>query len=183
MRIRQIGPSNWRMRVAGPKTPALSIITGQVYPLLDTWRTEPSGMRHQTASHWAFAKLGPQTSEYTPGPSNIGEVALSTVALYVCLMFVNASSVVCGGTAPCIAHSQNRALKPTSSPRRLKDSWFRHAHCRDWYVFGAWGREQSGVRRRTVSHCAFAKVRPPIGDVRPRSLQDTQDTYVHHDGM
>ena len=37
--------------------------------------------------------IGPQTGEYAPGSSNIGEVASFTVAVYVELMFVNASSV------------------------------------------------------------------------------------------
>jgi hypothetical protein len=32
-------------------------------PLLDAWRTEPSVMRRQTASHCAFAKMSPQTGE------------------------------------------------------------------------------------------------------------------------
>ena len=126
-----------------------------------------------------FRKMGPRIGEYAPGPSNIGEVAASNVTVYVCLMFMKTSSVGCGGCAPRIAYSQNRALKPTSSPRSLKDSRFRHTHCREWYIFGAWGIEQSGIGRRAVSHCAFAKIRPPIGDVHHRSLQDTQETYVH----
>jgi hypothetical protein len=33
-RIRKMGPSNWRIRVAGRKTPALSTITGQIDPSL-----------------------------------------------------------------------------------------------------------------------------------------------------
>jgi hypothetical protein len=81
-------------------------------------------MRPRNALHCVFAKLGPQTGEYAPGPSNIGEVALSAMDVYACLMFVNTSSVGCGGRAPCIAYSQNRPLKPTSSRRRLKDSRF-----------------------------------------------------------
>ena len=32
--FRRIGPWNWRMRVAGPNTPALSTVAGQVYPSL-----------------------------------------------------------------------------------------------------------------------------------------------------
>ena len=36
-------------------------------------------------------------------------------------MFVNTSNVRCGGRSPCIAYSQNLALKPTSSRRRFED--------------------------------------------------------------
>ena len=74
------------------------------WPLIGARRTESSGMRRQTASHCAFAKMGPRIGEYASGPSNIGEVSFSTATVYVCSMFVNASSVGCGGRAPCIAH-------------------------------------------------------------------------------
>ena len=53
-----------------------------------------------------------------PGASNIGELPLSTVTVYACLMFANASKVGCGGKAPCIAYSQNRAL-PAGTPPGL----------------------------------------------------------------
>ena len=64
-------------------------------------------MRLYGASRCVFAKLGPQTGEYTPGPSNICEVASSTVIVYACLVFVSASRAGCGGKRPRIAHSQN----------------------------------------------------------------------------
>ena len=100
--------SNWALELANASSRAkdtrIKYCRRTVLPLLDAWKTDPSGMRHQTASHCAFAKLGPQTSEYTPGPSNIGEVALSTVILYVCLMFVNASRAGCGGELPRITY-------------------------------------------------------------------------------
>ena len=50
-------------------------------------------MRRRTASRVVFAKLGLQSGEHAPGPSNIGEVALSIVTVYICLMFVNAPDV------------------------------------------------------------------------------------------
>ena len=67
---------------------ALSIVAGQH----DHYLVQPSGMRRQTASHCAFAKMGPQTGECAPGPSIVGEVPFSTVNVYVYLMFVNAST-------------------------------------------------------------------------------------------
>ena len=39
-------------------------------------------MRRYGALHCVFAKMGPQTGEFTPGPSDIGKVALSTVPIY-----------------------------------------------------------------------------------------------------
>ena len=81
-------------------------------------------MRRQTALHWAFAKLGPQTGKYTPVPSNIGEVAMLAVTVYARLMFANANSVGCGGRLHCIGHSQNRALDSAISHRRLNTPWF-----------------------------------------------------------
>jgi len=81
-------------------------------------------MRRQTASHCAFAKLGPQTGDYAPGSSNVGEVALSTVTVYVCLMFLNTSSAGCGGGAPLYCAFAKWGFKPTSSRRRLEGSLF-----------------------------------------------------------
>jgi hypothetical protein len=81
------------------------------------WRPKLSGVKRQGALYCVFAKYGRQTGEYAPGPSNIREVAWFTVTAYVCLMFVNASSGGCGGRAPCIAYSQNTALKPAITPQ------------------------------------------------------------------
>ena len=135
-------------------------------------------MRRYGALHCVFAKMGPQTGEFTPGPSNIDKVALSTVTAYVCLMFVDA---ICGGRAPCIAYSQNRALKPTSSRRRREDSRYLYAHRREWYVFDAWRREPSGMRQWTASHCVFRQMEPPLRDIHPRALGYTYDGHAHHD--
>ena len=106
------------------------------YLVLGDVRRTGCGARLPRIAH--SQNIGPQTNEYAPESSNIGEVASFTVAVYVELMFVNASSVGGGGRAPCIAHSQkNRALKPTSSRRRLEDPRVWHAHRREWYVLGA----------------------------------------------
>jgi len=155
-RIRKIVNSNRRVRVHRVNFSTLSANTGQFDPCLvlgELSRVE-CGAR---LPRIAFSqKTGPRIGEYASGPSNIGEVAFSTVTVYVCLMFVNASSVGCGGMAPCFAHSQNRALKPTSSRRRLEDSRFRYDHRREWYVFGDWIRRPSGMRPLTASHCVIA---------------------------
>ena len=87
-------------------------------------RPKLSGMQRQSASHCAFAKLGPHSGEYAPGPSKVGEVASSTVTVYFRLMFVNASSVGCGGGMARIVYFVELGLDSAISLCHLEDSLF-----------------------------------------------------------
>ena len=95
-------------------------------------------MRRRIVLHCVFAKWGSQSGEYAPGPSNTGEVALSSVIVYVCLALENTISVGCAGGLQRIAHSQNCALKPSSTRRRLQHSLLWRANRTEWHVPGAW---------------------------------------------
>ena len=61
--FRQIGHSNWRMRVAGPKTPALSTVAGQFYPSLVLYDLSRVGYGARQPRIAYFAKLGPRIGE------------------------------------------------------------------------------------------------------------------------
>ena len=69
--------------------------------------------------------------------------------------------------ADCLALriSPNWALENAMSRWHLEDSLFLHGRRRDWYVFGAWRPNLSGMRPRTASHCVFAELGPRIRDV------------------
>ena len=116
----KIGPSNRRAHAGASKILAFDPLTVEsgMYLVLVYANRAGCGARLPRVAH--SQKMGPQTGEYAPGPSNVGKVAWSSVIVYACSMFVNASSVGCCGRAPCIAYSQNRASNRQSHAGALK---------------------------------------------------------------
>ena len=76
LRIRKNGTSNRRVHTRALQCRRGGFIHRDRIRIIDVCEHEYRRMRRYGALHCVFAKMGPQTGEFAPGPSNIGKVAV-----------------------------------------------------------------------------------------------------------
>ena len=98
---------------------------------------------------------------FTPGPSEIPTMGMSTVTAYVHFVFEDTSRVGCGLGLPCLAYSQNgtmlsnrddfRHFAPPDRPRVTSRSAHDETTETLWYWLGICGATLDGARRRMLN--------------------------------
>jgi hypothetical protein len=110
LRIREIGPSARRFSCQRVNYPLFWGTHRPKRRVLGSWEPTPSGIRPWTASHCAFAKLGPRRGDFRANTSNTPWFGALTVHSGEYLARGDPSRAGRGGGLPRIAYSRNWAV-------------------------------------------------------------------------
>jgi len=166
LRIREIGPSARRFSCQRVEYSLVWRTHRPKRRVLGAWEPTPSGIRPWTASHCAFAKLGPRRGDFRASASNI--LWFGELTVHSGTYMARESDAERDVAVDCLAlriREIGRSARRFSC-QRVEYSLVWRTHRPKRHVLGAWEPTPSGMWRWTASHCEFAKLGDRRGDFR-----------------